>query len=300
MRVWIAVVLLAGCAADAPAGPLNEFDDGLQATDTTGVIRGIVVDPTITPVPDAVITLQGLDREARSNPDGAFGFGDLEPGAYFLTTSKPGYNSTQTSITVEAGVDRPPVVKVLLEPNPSLQPFIEEITFQGFLACGVAVFYTSVGCTTFGFIAGITDSEAIWGLDFDVLPGWAQGELVWTDTQPLSGKFIWQIVPSEYPGSPQPHIGYMETEKSPALAYLNQSAIEENGEWMLDKGVDYRFFAGPHELCPAGTPEGVNRFGCGATLEQETQVFIHHFYNFAPEPGWRFTSDGAHPIPEGS
>lgn len=292
MRAWLLVLLLAGCATEAP---VEAPDDGLQATPTTGIIRGIVVDPTITPLDNVTVSVAGL--ATTTGADGAFGFSGLDAGPHFLTASRPGYNSTQTSVTVVAGVDDPPLVKVLLEPNPSLQPFIDEITFQGFLACGAAVFYTSVGCTTFGTLAGLTDSEAIWSLDFDVLPGWAQGELVWTDTQPLSGRFIWQIVPSEYPGSPQPHIGHMETERSPALAYLNQSTIEEHGQWMLDKGVDYRFFAGPHELCPGGTPAGVNRFGCGVTLEQEAEVFIHHFYNFAPAPGWRFTSDGPHAVP---
>lgn len=82
--------------------------------------------------------------------------------------------------------------------------------------------------------------------------------------------------------------------------YLDTDTINGYAEWILDKGIDYRFFGGPHELCPAGVPEQtVNRFGCGLTIDQDTDAYIHHFYNFVPDEGRRFSVDGEHPLPDG-
>ncbi len=295
-----ASLALAGCAAPTPTGPADDdfaLDDELEATEETGVIRGLVVTPSIEPVDGATITLLNMGRSTTSNADGAFGFDQLAPGTYFMEVAHDGYNGTQASATVVAGVDRPPVVRVLLTPNPTTQPYIEALSFTGYLACGIAVVYTSVGCTTNGFLASMTESEAIFWLQYTNVPQWAQGELVWESTQPAGGQFIWQAVQHNYPGTPQPHIGYMETTYSPALAYLDEATTEEYHDWILDEGIDWRFFAGPHSLCPqhVGDP-AVNRFGCGATLEQEAEVYIHHFHNHSPFEGWRLTEHGP-PVP---
>ena len=300
MRYAWAVVLalvLAGCSeADAPPADEDELalEQELRATETTGVIRGIVIDDAIVPVAGVTVNVTGTTFSTRSNDNGAFGFDGLAPGTYFLHASKAGFNATQVAATVVAGVDSPPIVKIQLQRDPSTGPYVEPIYFHGFLACGAAVFYTSVGCTTFDFLSQQTESTSIWSVDFTTLPRWMQGEMVWEDTQPASGQMIWQIVKSNDPDTPQLHIGYMETTPSPALAYVPTEVIDEYADWILDRGVDYRFFAGPHELCPqhVGDP-AVNRFGCGAVVEQDADIYIHHFYNTMPVPGWRFTSDGA-------
>lgn len=296
------LVLLAGCADSAEAPPEEAFDEeldaSLRATDDTGVIRGVVVDEAIVPVEGVRVQLDGQDREATTNAAGAFGFDGLAPGTYFLSVSKLGYQATQASQDVQAGVDTPPVLKVRLISEPSSLPYVEAITLRGHLACGVAVIYTSVGCTTNGLLSSTTDSVSIWSLDFERLFNWTQGELVWKNTQAGAGDFVWQIVQSEFPGTPQPHIGYMETAGAPALAYLDQATVDEYADWIMEFGIDYRFFGGPHELCPkdVGDPS-VNRFGCGVTVDQSTEAFVHHFFNFVPDEGWRYTVDGAPVIP---
>lgn len=310
MRVWSLVLLfaaatLAGCA-EGGAEPTQDDPalDGLdlQASDSTGVIRGIVVDASVTPVVGATITIQSTGATTATNENGAFGFGGLEPGSYFLTAEKLGYTTVQASANVVAGIDEPPVVKVLMEPVPGQGPYIQDLQFNGYLTCGAAVFATSVGCTTFGPVASAIGDQSIFSVDFDQAPRWVQGELVWEATQPAAGAFIWEIVRSEEPQTPQPHIGYRETKGSPALAYLNETVTAEHAEWIVEKGVDFRFFGGPHELCqipvarPPGSPVGW-AFGCGLTLEQEAEVFVHNFYNFSPREGWRFTVDGTHPVP---
>jgi len=60
-----------------------------------------------------------------------------------------------------------------------------------------------------------------------------------------------------------------------------------------DRGIAYRFFGGPHPLCKVdGT------FGCGLTVQQRADAYMHHFYNFVPPEGWRFTVDGDPEVPQ--
>ena len=299
MRVGVlavVVALLAGCAeSPGPTGEGDDFseelDEDLQATATTGVIRGVVVDKAVVPVSDVTVTIQGSGQATVTNAQGAFGFKDLEPGTYFLAASKVGFNGTQTSVEVVAGVDRPDIVKMLVVAVPGLQPYVEALQFNGFLLCGAAIGYTSVGCTTLPAIADATSSASIFPVDFETLPMWSQAELIWENTQPLAGAFIWE---QTLQGS-NTNLDYRESTGSPALTYVSTPVLEERHEDILDQGINFRFFGGPHELCPAtGYP---NSFGCGVTADQSAEVFAHIFYNFAPEEGWRFTADGAPQIP---
>lgn len=298
----LASLALAGCS-EGPSPSNGDEDQGLddldlKAGDDTGIIRGIVVDASITPVVGAMVSIKGQEIGTESNDRGAFGFSDLEPGSYFLTIDKPGFVSAQTNVEVQAGVAEPPILKVLLEAEPSTAPFIQDMFFRGYLTCGAAVFATSVGCTTIQEMAEAIGDQSIFPVDYDRVPHWVQAELIWEATQPAAGAFIWEITPQ---GS-NTHIGYRETTTSPALAYLNSTVAEANGGKILGDGLNLRFFGGPHELCkipmdpPPGLPVGW-RFGCGLTLEQEAEVFAHNFYNFVPGDGWRFTVDGAHPVP---
>lgn len=296
MRVLFLILLsatLAGCAdeptSEAPDdGFSDELDDDLRATEDTGVIRGIVVDFAIVPVAGATVTLAGVAESTQSNEDGAFGFDGLAPGTYFLEVSKLGYNATQTSVEVQAAVDTPPIVKVRLESAPLDLPYVSATQYSGFLACGAAVFATSVGCTVLAPLGDATQSVSIWRHQFESPRiQWTQGELVWDQTQPAGGMFIWEIT-----GRDNDHIGYRETTTSPALAYINETIFADNPRDIVQEGVDYRFFGGPHPAC-----HGIYGFGCGVTLDQAANAYIHDFYNFIPPEGWRFTSDGEVPIP---
>src|SRR5688572_17724784 len=97
----LAGALLAGCSSssnDSPSEDGPTFDDlGLEATSSTGVIRGLVVDEAIRPVEGARVRLQGGDApsEALTTDLGTFGFEGLAPGTYFLSVSKPGFFDAQ-------------------------------------------------------------------------------------------------------------------------------------------------------------------------------------------------------------
>jgi hypothetical protein len=293
-RVSILLVLafLAGCAqpqAEAPE-PIADFDDlDLAATATTGVIRGIVVDEAIRPVANASVTLTPGDRKATSSLGGTFGFEGLEPGTYFLKVERLGYNGTQTSAEVVAGVAEPAITKILLVANPGTSPYFEVLVTEGFMTCGFAVFVTSAGCDT--STAELFGDKVYFPFEFDTLPQWTQGELIWEHTQAAGGAFIWQIAK---PGT-NDYYSAGETTTSPALAFIDTETLEDNREDILDTGVEYRIFGGPHPTCTVDTP--YTPYGCGATLNQRVSIYIHSFYNFVPLPEWRFSADGDPIVP---
>ncbi|MHB1261449.1 MAG: carboxypeptidase-like regulatory domain-containing protein [Thermoplasmatota archaeon] len=296
LPLLLSLVLLAGCSQSPPAGPAEPVADfealELAATDTTGVIRGIVVDEAIRPIGNATIRLTPGEQEARTGDGGTFGFDGLEPGTYFLRVERRGYNSTQTSTEVIAGVAEPAIVKVLLGLNPIATPYVEALAFNGFLSFGAAIFATSVGTTVFGPLAEAVGDTSIWTIQYTELPMWAQGELVWTHNQAAGGELIWEMTDTS-----NTHYGYRETTSSPALAYWDTDTIVEHNETTLDpdRGIAYRFFGGPHPLCK--DPLGAT-FGCGLTVQQRADAYIHSFYNFVPFEGWRFTVDGDPEVPE--
>jgi hypothetical protein len=290
--------LLAGCSsgpAKPAAAPDTDFTDlDLAATSTTGLVRGIVVDQAIRPVAAATVTLTPGGRAAQTTAEGTFGFDGLEPGTYFLHASKTGYNATQTATDVVAGVAEPPVVKVLMAQNPATTPYVEALTFNGFLSLGAAVVATSIGTTILPQTAQALGDASIWTVTYSVLPLWAQGELVWEQNQPAGGELIWEMTDTS-----NTHYGYRETTVSPALAYWNTTTLAEHNETTLDpgQGIAYRFFGGPHPLCTT-PPPAPNNFGCGLTFQQRADAYIHSFYNFVPPEGWRFTKDGQPQVPQ--
>jgi len=289
----LAGALLAGCTAGKDTAPPADFSDlKLEATATTGVLRGIVVDQAIRPIAGANVTLAPGGGHARTTPNGTFGFDGLAPGTYFVHVAKPGFAAVQASADVVAGVAEPPLVRIQLVAQPGTAPYVEAFHFTGFLTFGAAVFATSIGTTVFGPLADALSDQSIWVLNFTALPMWSQGELVWQQTQPLGGDFIWEMTDTS-----NTHYGHRETGPSPALAYWNTSVLVEHNKTTLDPhaGIAYRFFGGPHPLCVTPPPAPSN-FGCGVTVNQKAEVYIHNFYNFIPPDGWRFTKDGD-PVP---
>ena len=316
LALTVLVALLAGCtqggSPDEALPPADFTDLELEATATTGVIRGIVVDDAIRPIAGASVLLTPGDKTATSTDAGTFGFDALEPGTYFLKVERAGYNATQTSTEVVAGLSEPPITKVLLSKNPATAPYIEALQFNGFLSLGVAIGITSVGTTINPTLSESLDDTSIWTVAFTEVPTWAQGELVWTHNQAAGGMMIWEMVV----GGTNDFKGYRETAESPALAYWNTTTLEAEAGNVTDEehGIAYRFFGGPHPLLAPGEntppaeqcptvdtvvlgPRNPCKFGYGVTVQQRADAYVHHFYNFAPPEGWRFTVDGEPEVP---
>lgn len=299
-------LLLAGCSDAAPqddAAGVDFSDLDLSASATTGIIRGVVVDDAIRPLAGADITVNPGGLTTRSDDNGRFGFDGLAAGVYFLSATRLGFDSMQSSVDVVAGVSEPAILRILLTALPGTEPYVEALTFNGFLTFGAAIFATSVGTTIYAPLSEALSDTSIWAVNFTTEPDWLQGELVWEHNQAAGGELIWEMTR----GCSNTHAGYRETTSSPALAYwntttirdLNATNVDDDLDYdLLEDGLCYRFFGGPHPLCKTPDDLPQRTFGCGLTVQQRADVYAHHFYNFVPDLAWRFTLDGAPLVPQ--
>jgi hypothetical protein len=334
MRVLLALaasgllsLTLAGCTGGGGAAeptPTVDFTDlDLQATETTGVIRGIVVDTAVRPVPDVSIELRGADqtRTTKSNADGAFGFEALPPGDYFLTANRTGFIQAQSSTQVVAGVAEPPIVKILLEADPTQQPYVEVHLFSGFIECSVRPMILALQC-------GVTDVDVVHE-EYPLAqpPGFIVSEMIWESTQAAGDELSLSIrcLPGDSDPAekcPEGQRGIARSEgKSPQVARINQTLIEQ---WALGTNpliidlfaygrTDLDFYNETTVdeaqrpvtgkpcldwsgvLFPAGTC--VRMTGPGLILNQRVEVYTHIFYGHQPPLEWQFSIDGDPPSP---
>ncbi len=135
---FVIALMLAGCADSGAV--VEETDDlgkdQVKVDATTGAIRGVVVDQTISPVAGAQITVKGGGNvlESTSDADGLFVLNKLEPGTYFVTVTKQYYTETQSSVEVRAGVT-PDLVRIQIDELYDTQPFITREKFDGYFQC---------------------------------------------------------------------------------------------------------------------------------------------------------------------
>ncbi len=267
---------LAGCAENAPAEDQDDLEtkfEDIDVDDDKGAIRGIVLDPAIVPIEGATVTIKSLGIEAKTNVDGAFIFADLDPGTYFLSAKKIGFSPAQTSVSVEAGVDTPPIVKIQLVPDLENLPFAEVSQYTGYLQCGFGV--PGVGSVNPCFLSGSVNT-------FDVFVQRAvtasQSELFWEGTNILGdglsfGHYDPNTSASNYVGTDGP---------SPRILRVNGTLIEQKN------GEGYESFL--LRVFPGTTAPSL-------VAEQEFEIINTNFYGFSPEEGWTFLVDGKHPTP---
>jgi hypothetical protein len=282
--------LVAGCTGGGGGGKAQEdptADLGLEATDTTGVIRGVVVNEAIVPIAGATITLTigSEKRNATSTDAGAFGFDGLAPGTYFLTASKPGFASVQQSADVVAGETEPPLVRVQLVYDPGLRPYWVPYQFEGFIACSVRVFVRGQSCD----VQPESNEEILFDIELDAVPTFAQAEMVWDSTQSLGDDLSlnWR--------RDDTNDDYVDIEgPSPLILNANQTtfADEEVGAGQPLRTIVFT----AHN--PATEPPAGGLWGVGVQANQKFMLYIHVFYNMVPPEGWTFGADGDPPQPE--
>jgi hypothetical protein len=143
----LSTALLAGCFGPGDGGPKTDDDTpGLDVTESTGGIRGIVVDPAVVPVEGAAIVIAGSDKNTTSDETGQFTFVGLAPGDYLLSVGKPGFTGAQVTANVVAGVASPPIVKVLLTPLSTATPYLDFYKLDGFYECAHGLFFVTDTC----------------------------------------------------------------------------------------------------------------------------------------------------------
>ena len=314
-------VLLSGCSqkgGDGKTDPqleqsFDEFD--LQATATTGVIRGIVVDDAIKPIPGALVALSGESKlETKTDGNGLFGFDDLPAQTYFLSITKAGYRPTQQSVDVVAGVADPPIAKVLLQADPSSIPYFEQTSYTGYIQCGFLL-------TRFVFDASYCDPQGATGLSanddsspwFAVTgePTYFQSEMTWEAAQEFSKTLVtiqWACNEDDCGNDDYRLCNVWGT--SPIICRVDMEGgggmtdpttggqlgggvgINESKLGSENQGFQTAMFAGCYNQCVPGTA-----VGAGMAIEQKFTIFTTLFYGYAPPADWSFVADGYVPLP---
>lgn len=296
----VLTLLFAGCASQPKASDDEEGYDAfsdldLDADDGNGVIRGVVVDPSITPVRGATIELQGQDMTATSSKDGAFGFGNLTVGTYFLRVNKLGYFEATQQVIVEPNVDDPPVVKVTLQPDASTLPYVIADQFVGFVSCSMGGLPI---CRVAAPIGAFNDHTTK-TVDLDRDPLHVQSEMHWLSNQQVTDElWLWHAYGEDATGTGLAQGVFGQTQgESPLILRTNAETAEAAGE-----GPAFADLGAEHDLVVAvfgGSMEETRLFcdqgycgGLGFTFEQDFTVYTHAFYRFAPSDDWVFTRDG--------
>ena len=300
LALLVSALALAGCADDGPksdsAEPIvdeGEYDD-LDATEQTGVIRGVAVDLAVRPIPGVLVSIQvgGAPRNTTSADSGAFGFDGLDPGTYFLEVSKPGYQSLQVSTDVVAGVSDPPIVKVQLVADPASVPYYSVVSWSGFIECSTRV---GTGPANQGSV-GVNACNGVGNQDvnfpvapFDRLPEALQGELVWESTQAFGSGLSFVVGP---PSCVDVKYGRADG-PSTLVILLNATTIvsqmaDDDAEFDPEEGLCYRVFSYVSDES-LGT--------LGLVTSQKFEAYFHAFYNMLPPDGWRFSVDGNPAVP---
>jgi hypothetical protein len=301
--VLLAGALLAGCSshpAATPATPGPSFGDlGLQATSSTGVIRGVVVDDAIRPLVNATIGITSLGKQTQSNGQGAFGFDGLAPGTYFLKVHKFGFVDAQQSVDVVAGVSEPNAAKIQLVADLSQRAFVETYVYDGFVECTSSA-VVLCGAANLVTSQNITNDRFTWDQYLSDGASMVQSELVWQSTQAVSPQLYFEMEAIDGGCSPSDD-GFMNSTRgeSPIYTQLNSSVIEKYGIGTKCPIYYSIFSGGPVCTDPTPVPQvgTLNPICPGVTFEQRFTMYIHAFYGFLPPADWRFSSGDPVPMP---
>lgn len=189
LPIWLGV--LSGCLGGDDVGSASSIQGSFD--EASGAIDGIVTDEQLLPIDGALIVLDAK-RNATSDAAGSFAFRYLQPGAYSLTATKPGFaNSTQT-VEIRAGESSRVVFTLIAAP--SLEAYHETFVQKGLLGCSATVedtFIYYINCEAI-YIAGQHSLDRhilifrFGRLDANVSGFWA--ETAWTPNQ-LFARTLW-------------------------------------------------------------------------------------------------------------
>lgn len=286
----LASLLLAGCSG----GPSKTSKDdvvppsvqGVEVTATTGAIRGIVIDETITPIAAADITLNGLDVTTATAEDGGFVLNDLEPGSYFVAASKPGFSTVQAAATVEAGVE-PPLLRIVLPRLAGNESYANTQQWSGFTQCAFSA------TVVFMQACGLVDGRYINSFSIDSIPTFMQAEMHWQSTQAVTPKLQLNFYQS----------GTTDWKAAAGVSPLLLTAtgeefVEAKGEDATDNPMRV---SPPYLQCAGGVTDPAScdpQTFAIVNVNQAYDVYLTQFYGFTPRDGWLLAVDGACSSPE--
>lgn len=181
------LLLFAGCTSKTGGTPSDTIpvpSVSVKATPTTGVIRGVVVDAAIHPLAGVLVSVPVAGKPAMTTTtaaDGGFGVSGLPPATYFVSAKKAGFQPTQVSVEVQAGVDEPKPIKILLQPDPASAPYFTVFKFDGYIECSMTLVVLRFAACSLA--ASTTGDNFLADYTLDQPPQWIQSEAVWSSTQ---------------------------------------------------------------------------------------------------------------------
>jgi hypothetical protein len=327
MRGWlacgvVAALLLAGCvgssAPKATDAALNNLS--VPVSQTTGGIKGVVVDGAIAPIAGAKVSLAlptGGNQTQVADKEGRFVYSGLAPGTYFLTASAPLYHAAQTSAEVKAGVD-PPVTKILLQPLFSQKPYHQSIKQKGFFECSQAGIglYSSSNCVTdycpivenpstcnglpTAMLDNVTNQNREWHAD--VGDGWQTMvfEMTWSPTAQGTSSNMGMTVSTYKPTRDPGHWFASVAGPNPLRFELDVGKVHATASGVEPKMVPATGMSRMSYFVSVREPDGSQCvFDCvppGIALNQDFEVFLTQFYYGVPPDGWSFVHGDPFPF----
>ncbi len=277
----LGALFLAGCAQSGDGTASSSSPDSFRNVQTapdTGIIKGVVVSESITPIPGANVQLAGQKLNKTTDKDGAFVFTDLKAGTYFLKVTKAGHLAQQTSTTVVEGETDVKTLKVILPVDRASLPFAQLYKWDGFLECGVGLPLPDNPVSHGGVNPCAVDganSHNTQAVEVSVPLTMAQLELRWDGSQALGNSLSIGILdPNQVTPADFAHVAGQSPVILPVDGKLIQQ-FEGNATSMLE-----RVFPAANGQTPV------------LILNQRFTVYTTEFHGFVPRAGWAFVTDG--------
>jgi hypothetical protein len=263
-------------------------DVAVQATATTGIIRGIVVDQAIRPLAGVTVRIAANNQTSSTTAGGSFGFQGLAPGLYFITASKPGFASVQQSTEVVAGVNDPPPMRIQIQALPGTQPYHDLAKFRGYMS-NSEILVTPAGDVRNSGSTSLLGNNGTFSqlVAYAPEPTWQQSVMVWSPKQAATKNLrLDECIAAKASSSgcsspvafsnstvgPSPLIASADAKMMAALA----------GNKTL---FDYRI------VWAAGSVTGA-AVDLGYSFDQDFSLITVHTYNYVPPTAYRFDKDG--------
>ncbi len=305
MRVWpvwiLLVATLGGCSdADTPAEPSNEVEPlGI------GNLRGLVVDDAIVPIQGAKVVITNIDLATVTGIDGTFGVDNLEEGPHRLRITKPDHDPVEITVHVEAGVTDPESVRIQMTRIPGTVPLAVPAVHAGWIGCEALVLYILQNCDADTGAFGPADNHVLMGQP-DRTPDAVHVEIAWEAAQEFAESLTLTYGTcsgTDYcdPQPPSKTFLCSAWGASPLWCRVNQTGVERSASGMghqnlrdTDHGIKPITGLAIHvgADCSNCLMPPYQSWGVGLAVQQEIEIFTWSFFNFEPQAGWSFLTDG--------
>jgi hypothetical protein len=187
-------ILVGGCTSPAAlekasktkssheTGPLYPTTSAAAPTvsSTNGSISGVVTDDERLPVYAAAVASLQINRETRTDANGAYTFNDVPPGDYNVVADKLGYKPTARKVHVEAGqVTHANFSLPKLAATTYVEPYTLAMPHTGYVLFGNAWFDVATYAANSTGLRESQCSSCTWHYVFDAVPQQMLSEARW-------------------------------------------------------------------------------------------------------------------------